>query len=207
MWLDKLLDLEDLKEDMSSELTDKIFNALERKRLSPLEFTILETIFNAEKISTNDLILNLNRHFAGSFEAKASTIKPILSKLKRRGLLITKKVKSPLGPLKKVNYLTLEGEEILKVKVNKNFEEQLKYIENFLIELSLIYIKSFPSESGQEKLNELKNSLDHCLETVKHTVEIAILYEGKCPSCKTAIERRNTNYCPNCGVKLIVIAE
>lgn len=202
MWLDKFLDLDDLEED-SKQLTDTIMGNLEKKRLSPLEFTILETIFNARVLSTNDLLLNLNRHFAGTFEAKEGTVKPILSKLKKRGFLETKKVKSPMGPLKKVNYLTEAGKEILKTKVSNNFEEQIRFIENFLIELSAIYIKAFPEKQREERMIEVQELIQSSLNAVKTGIYFKIILEGKCPACQANIDRKNSNFCPVCGARLI----
>ena len=83
-----------------------IKNSFNNRKLTPLEFTIIETIFNNQQISGYDLIRILNDHFAGTWEAQSGTIYPILSKLKRDGFLAIKNVKSPVGPIKKVYSLT-----------------------------------------------------------------------------------------------------
>ena len=65
------------------------------------------------------------------------------------------KVKTPLGPIKKVYLLTIVGEMLLKIKVNKNFHDQIKFTENFLSELASIYIHSFPEELREEKISNV----------------------------------------------------
>ena len=91
----------------------------------------------------------MNEHFAGTWKARSGTIYPILSKLKHKGFLDSVEKKSPIGPRVKLYFLTEAGEEIIKTKVNKNFEDQLRFIKNFLIELSSIYIQSFPEEKKE----------------------------------------------------------
>ncbi|MFX1324911.1 MAG: PadR family transcriptional regulator, partial [Promethearchaeota archaeon] len=102
MWLGKFLDIEDDLEELKSEIKQELLDSLQKNKLTPLEFTIIETIFNSKQLSGYDLIRNLNRHFAGTWEAQSGTIYPILSKLERNGFLSAQKVKSPIGPLRKV---------------------------------------------------------------------------------------------------------
>ena len=120
MWLGKFLDLEEDMEELRSKIKQEIFKDITKSKLTPLEFTIIEVIFNTQALSGYDLMLSLNRHFAGTWEAKSGTIYPILSKLEKNGFLKSKMVKSPIGPLRKVYTLTKAGEELLKLKVNKN---------------------------------------------------------------------------------------
>ena len=156
MWLGKILDL---KDDIPQKIREKFSKVLEQKKLTPLEFTILESIFNAKQISGYDLIHNLNKHFAGTWKARSGTIYPLLSKLKRKGFLDSISRKSPIGPMVTLYYLSPPGEAILKNKVNKNFVDQLKLTENLLVELSKIYVQSFPEEVREEQKLQVQNLL------------------------------------------------
>jgi len=196
MWLGKVLDL---KSDVSQEIRAILSHNIGPKKLTPLEFSILETIFNAKQVSKEDLIELLNKHFAGTFKAKAITIYPLLSKLKSRGFLDSKEVKSLLGPLVKVYYLTNAGEEVLKTKVNKNFLDQIKFIENFLVELASIYIKSFSQEERDIRGQEVENLIKSLLESVIQKIPKAYILETRCPSCNAIVDRENSKYCSNCG--------
>ena len=121
MWLGKFLNLEDDIEELSSLIKEELIESLRKSKLTPLEFTIIETIFNSQQLSGYDLIKNLNRSFAGTWEAQSGTVYPILRKLEKDGYLKAKQVKSPIGPLRKVYSLTEAGEELLKFKVKKNY--------------------------------------------------------------------------------------
>ena len=168
MWLSKFLDFEEDIKDLRTKIKEEIFDNIKKSKLTPLEFTIIESIFNNEKLSGYDLINNLNKHFAGTWKAQSGTVYPILSKLKKTGFLNIEHVKSAIGPIKKVYSLTEAGEELLKVKVNKNFQEQLNFIENFLVELTSIYILSFSKEIREKKLDEVQKSIKETFENVKN---------------------------------------
>jgi PadR family transcriptional regulator PadR len=198
MWLRKFLDLKEDIDTMTSEMKKRI----KKDRLTPLEFTILETIFNSNAISGYDLIQNLNRIFAGTWKAHSGTVYPILSKLKNDGFLRSKTFKSPIGPLKKLYSLTEAGEKLIKLKVNKNYLDQINCIENFLIELSSVFIQSFPDEEKDEKIKAvyqvLKNSFENVIENIPPTLRFNTL----CPECKSQIKRSNASFCPHCGCSL-----
>ena len=166
MWLGKFLDLEEDIKDLRSKIKEELFDNIKKNKLTPLEFTIIESIFNNKKLSGYDLINSLNKHFAGTWKAQSGTVYPILSKLKKNGFLSIEHVKSEIGPIKKVYSLTEAGEELLKVKVNKNFREQIQFIENFLTELSTIYIRSIPEEKKVKEIEEVKDLLKKTLESV-----------------------------------------
>jgi predicted transcriptional regulator len=87
VWLSKFVDLKDDIEGLRKEIKDKLFKNRDKKEITPLEFTVLEQIFNYKEISGYDLIQTLNRHFAGTWEAKSGTIYPLLSKLAKNGFL------------------------------------------------------------------------------------------------------------------------
>ena len=97
MWLGKFLDIEDDKNELKSKINEELLNTLHKNKLTPLEFTIIESIFNSKQLSGYDLIRNLNRHFAGTWEAQSGTIYPMLSKLEKDGFLKAQKVKSPIA--------------------------------------------------------------------------------------------------------------
>ncbi len=187
--------------DISPEIKKMISQDLENNKLSPLEFTILENIF-AKRISGYDLIEKLNKHFAGTWIAKDTTIYPLLSKLKRRGFLDTEGVKSPLGPIIKLYFLTEAGAEIIKTKVNKNFLDQLKFIENFLLELTAIYMQSIPDQDKEEKTVKIQNVIRTSLESIPNIInstQSGILIEKNCPKCHIKIDREDSSYCSSCG--------
>ncbi|MHA2392506.1 MAG: hypothetical protein ACXAEX_11235, partial [Promethearchaeota archaeon] len=129
-----------------------------------------------------------------------------LSKLERDGFLKAQKIKSPIGPLRKVYSLTEAGEELLKHKVNKNYLDQIKFIENFLVELSSIYIHSFPYEDTEEKIEEIREILKITLKNVMNNIPATLEFKKLCYKCGSEISREVT-YCPNCGVSLFNYAE
>jgi len=202
MWLGKFLDLEEDIDDLRSKIKEGIFDNLKKSKLTPLEFTIIESIFNNQQISGYDLIRILNEHFAGTWEAQSGTIYPILSKLKRDGFLKIKTVKSPIGPLKKVYSLTEAGEEILKVKVNKNFLDQVKFIENFLIELASIYIHSFPKEEKDKTIKEVQQLLKESINHINSTIPTSVNFKVKCSHCGAELNRDGAMFCAHCGSPL-----
>ena len=61
MWLGKFLDLEDDIEELGSTIKKELLDSLQKSKLTPLEFTIIETIFNSQQLSGYDLIKNLNK--------------------------------------------------------------------------------------------------------------------------------------------------
>jgi len=201
MWLGKFLDIEDDKEELRFKIKEELLSTLQKSKLTPLEFTIIESIFNSKHLSGYDLIRNLNRHFAGTWEAQSGTIYPILSKLEKDGFLKAEKVKSPIGPLRKVYSLTEAGEELLKYKVNKNYLDQLKFIENFLIELSSIYIHSFPEAEKEKRIEEIRGLLKNSLENVMENIPATLDSKTLCNQCGTEIGREVV-YCPTCGASL-----
>ncbi len=201
MWLGKFLDLEDDIEELGSIIKKEILDNLQKSKLTPLEFTIIETIFNSEQLSGYDLIKNLNRSFAGTWEAQSGTIYPLLRKLEKDGFLKAKKVKSPIGPLRKVYSLTEVGDELLKFKVNKNYYDQLKFVENFLVELSSIFIRSFPIKEQSQKIAEIQNALNETLINVMQNIPPTLEFNTTCKNCGTEIGRE-VAYCPQCGKSL-----
>ena len=202
MWLGKFLDLEEDIKELRSKIEKQIFTNIKKSKLTPLEFTIIESIFNNQQISGYDLIRILNDHFAGTWEAQSGTIYPILSKLKRDGFLKIIKVKSPVGPIKKVYSLTEAGEELLKIKVNKNFQDQLTFIENFLTELSSVYIHSLSEDQKEESIKEVQKMLKGTIENVINTLPSAVEFKIICKKCGQILNREGAKFCENCGESL-----
>ncbi len=206
MWLGKFLNLEDDIEELSSLIKEELIKSLQKSKLTPLEFTIIETIFNSQQLSGYDLIKNLNRSFAGTWEAQSGTVYPILRNLEKDGFLKAKQVKSPIGPLRKVYSLTEAGEELLKFKVNKNYYDQLKFIENFLVELSSIFIHSFPNKEKNQKIAEIQNALNETFKSIMQNIPPTLEFKTKCNNCGSEIGRE-VAYCPNCGKSLFAEKE
>lgn len=207
MWLGKFLDLKADINEMASEIRKKILANLKGKqKLTPLEFTILEFIFNNKGFSGYDLIQRLNEHFAGTWKAHSGTIYPILSKLKYKGFLKTKQVKSEIGPLKKVYLLTESGARILKVKVNKNFRDQMKFIENFLIELTSTYIHSLSDDAEEneidDRIEEVQQLLKKIFSGVIKGIPKKMGLKITCPECNAELDQRDAAYCSFCGTSL-----
>ena len=202
MWLGKFVDLEEDLGELREQIEKEIFTNIKKSKLTPLEFTIIETVFNFRGLSGYDLIQNLNKQFAGTWVAQSGTIYPVLSKLERDGFLRSNMVKTPIGPLRKVYFLTEAGEEIIKLKVNKNFHDQLKFLENFLVELSSIYIRSNPRSERKEQMKLLEESLKETFQNVMERIPSILEYKDICENCGSEIGRKAA-YCPYCGFGLI----
>jgi len=206
MWLNKFLDLEEDLEKLTSKIKEEVFDNIKKYKLTPLEFTIIESIFNSKRISGYDLIRTLNEHFAGTWKAQSGTIYPILSKLKKNGYLKIERVKSEIGPIKKMYSLTEVGEALLKVKVNKNFQDQLNFIENFLVELASVYIHSFSEKEKEKIINEVQNSIKKVFENVIKKIPSTVKFKTLCPECGTEFDRNTVKFCSECGTPLFLIA-
>lgn len=202
MWLSKFLDLKDDLNSLKADIKNALFKERKSKKLTPLEFTILEQIFNYKEISGYDLIASLNRLFAGTWKAKSGTIYPLLSKLSSNGFLKVKQVKSPIGPLKKVYYLTEAGEELLKYKVNKNYKDQVQFLENFLIELSSVYINSHPEDEQSKHIQGVQQIFREMFDRLTEKIPLGVEFKMKCPNCNAEMERSNATYCAFCGSSL-----
>jgi len=202
MWMSKFLDFKDEIAAFPDKIKASVLGMIKKQKLSPLEFTILEQIFNKGQISGYDLMQNLNKHFAGTWQARSGTIYPILSKLKRNGYLISTDVKSPIGPVVKLYRLTQAGERLIKAKVSNNFDDQMKFLENFMIELSSIYIQSFPEAEREDKTAVVKELLKNTLETVMNEVPKSRTITITCPKCSADLTGKTGSFCDQCGAEL-----
>ncbi|MFX1238537.1 MAG: helix-turn-helix transcriptional regulator [Promethearchaeota archaeon] len=203
MWLGKFLDLENDLDELKRSIKKELFKDIKKSKLTPLEFTIIENIFNCREISGYDLIKNLDEHFAGTWKARSGTIYPILSKLKKNGFLSIRDVKSPIGPIKKVYSLTKAGEELLKKKVKDNFAKQLDFIENFLVDFASIYINSFSEEKKPEKIELVQGLIEKIFTNVNKKFPLANIVINNCLKCGNPVDRKNATFCSYCGEKLM----
>jgi len=201
MWLGKFVDLEEDLIELRNERDREIFKKIKLTKLTPLEFTIIETIFNIGGLSGYDLIQNLNKHFAGTWVAQSGTIYPILTKLEKDGFLQSNMIKTPIGPLRKVYFLTDAGEAILKLKVSKNFNDQLKFIENYLVELSSVYIRSNPRSEREIQMKLVEDTLKNSFQNITEMIPSLLEYKITCENCSSEIGRKAL-YCPYCGYEL-----
>ncbi|MHA1282923.1 MAG: helix-turn-helix transcriptional regulator [Promethearchaeota archaeon] len=202
MWLSKFLDLKDDIKELAEEIKKNLFKNRENQKITPLEFTILEHIFNRGEIYGYDLIQSLNRHFAGTWEAKSGTIYPLLSKLAKIGFLKAEKRKSPIGPIKTIYSLTKAGEELLKYKVHKNFKDQIQFIENFLVNFSTIYIKSFPEDERDKQIEIIRKLVEDMFKRVIERIPLNLERKIKCPNCGIELDISDAVYCSSCGAPL-----
>lgn len=109
--------------------------------LSPLEVLILAKLRSREIRNNGDpvgqygyeMINDLNNLFAGSWEAKSGTIYPILSKLEgKKGMIVGRREKSPLGPVKKVYRLRDLGRKSIDEIITNDFDSNLEFMLQFI---------------------------------------------------------------------------
>lgn len=201
MWLGKFVDLEEDLRELRNKRDRGIFKRIKLSKLTPLEFTIIEIILNFGGLSGYDLIQKLDKHFAGTWVAQSGTIYPILTKLEKGGFLQSNMIKTPIGPVRKVYFLSEAGETILKLKVSKNFNDQLKFLENYLIELSSIYIRSNPRSERDVQLKLVEESLKDSFQNISEWIPSLLEYKITCGNCSSEIGRKAI-YCPYCGFGL-----
>ncbi|MBD3228755.1 MAG: hypothetical protein GF329_11270 [Candidatus Lokiarchaeota archaeon] len=207
LWSGKILDLDEDIKKLKSKIKGILFKDIKKDKLSPLEFTILENIaYNQKALSGYDLIKKLNEHFAGTWKARSGTIYPILYRLKKNGFLMTEEVKSPIGPIKKVYSLTDAGKAILEHKINKNFIDQINFIENFLIELCSLYVLASSEKERQSRIDVVKETIKNTLQKIIKKVNSCVKKDStklKCPNCNEEYPRDDEiNFCPKCGREL-----
>ncbi|MHA1583714.1 MAG: PadR family transcriptional regulator, partial [Promethearchaeota archaeon] len=96
-----------------------------------------------------EMIKELNKLFAGTWEAKSGTIYPILSKLesKKRMILGTHK-KSPLGPVKKIYILEDKGRESIDSIIHSNFEGNLDFLTHY-VNLIAPFLLNYPEDENK----------------------------------------------------------
>ena len=90
--------------------------------------------------------------------------------------------------------------------MNKNYYEQLKFVENFLVELSSIFIRSFPIEEQSIKIAEIQKALNETFKSVMQNIPPTLEFKTMCNNCGSEIGRE-VAYCPNCGKSLFAEKE
>ena len=201
MWMSKFLDIREALENIPK----KLRGSIKKDKLTPLEFTILETIYNNVQISGYDLIASLNKHFAKTWKARSGTIYPILSKLKHSGFLISKSVKSPIGPMITMYRVTEAGKKILTAKVSMGFDEQIEFVKNFLLELATVYIDSFPKKEQKKQTEVIEELLQEMVQSVMDDLPTKLDFISEfvtnCPECNNEVEK-DSKFCDKCGFDL-----
>lgn len=158
--------------------------------LSPIEFLIMSQLRYREIRNGGEpvgqygyeMIKDLDKLFAGSWEAKSGTIYPILSKLETNKKMIEgERKKSPLGPVKKVYSLTDDGRTIIDEILSLNLDLDVEFIQRYL-ELMSIFIASgqFGDDSEDVILkffNYSKRSIEIAMEKV--VTEFDREYQGR----------------------------
>ncbi len=133
-------------------------------KLSPLEVLILaqlrsrEIRNNGESVGQYgyEMIQELNKLFAGSWEAKSGTIYPILSKLEaKKSMIKGERKKSPLGPVKKVYILEKMGREGIDSIIKENFQGDIEFIMNYMNLLAPFAMDLGNDENREEYFKKL----------------------------------------------------
>jgi DNA-binding PadR family transcriptional regulator len=165
--------------------------------LSPIEFLIMAQLRYREIRNGGEpvgqygyeMIKDLDRLFAGSWEAKSGTIYPILSKLETNKQLIEgERKKSPLGPVKKVYSLTDEGREIINHILSHNLDMDVEFIQRYL-ELMSIFIVS--GEFGDDSDQFLSKFFNYSSRSVEIAMEKVITeYDKEFQQKKLTILRK-----------------
>ena len=149
---------------------------MEKVSLSPLEVLILSQLRSRELRNKGievgqygyEMIQQLNELFAGTWEAKSGTIYPILSKLEgKKKLIMGKREKSPLGPVKKVYVLEPKGRMSIDAIIQSNFKGDLEFISQY-IDLLTPFLTTHENQTLSDDI------FDELIVMPKKSVEIAI---------------------------------
>ena len=207
--------------------------------LSPLEYMICLILFKHEKeelgrpdgslaMSGYDIIVELNKIFNDIWEAQTGTMYPLLNKMANprypggRQILHSEVIKSPLGPAKTVYELTEDAHAEIKVLLASNFENDIEFIERYLLLISQITdipeyrpiilkysekllkelrtkaISPETVEPRKENLRKLYDFLQNTLQNVKFDLEqVEKMPAPSTPS--TESKKDEVKICDNCG--------
>ncbi len=141
-------------------LNDK---SLDDITLSTIEILILahlrvRELRNEEEIGQYgyEMMNDLNQLFEESWEAKSGTIYPLLSKLEsNKKILLHERKRSPLGPVKKVYYLTDVGRLIIDTIMRESLESDIDFILKYFNLLSPFVIKIENPEESERIIEKL----------------------------------------------------
>ena len=70
-----------------------------------------------------------------------------------------------------------------------NYSEQLLLIENFVVEVSSIFIKLHPKEDRKEIIEEVQDLLNRSFERIKDRIPSILKFKAKCSNCGAEIVR------------------
>lgn len=93
-----------------------------------IEGVILQIIKNKETYGY-EIVENLRLN--GFYNMTESTVYPILQRLSNKGLILSSKEKSKLGPKRKYHYITPKGEEYLE-EFKESFRELERLVGNII---------------------------------------------------------------------------
>ena len=75
-------------------------------------------------------------------------------------------------------------------------------MENFLIELSSVYIRSYPKEDRKEIVKTIHETLNDSYVNIIKSIPPTLEYKTVCPECASIIERQAA-FCAHCGSNLL----
>ena len=177
-------------------------NSLDDITLSTIEILILahlrvRELRNEEEVGQYgyEMMNDLNQLFEDSWEAKSGTIYPLLSKLEANKKILThERKRSPLGPVKKVYYLTDVGRLIIDTIMKESLESDIDFILKYFNLLSPFVIKiedpaeseriieklmSIPAKGAVLAMEKVITNVDKKLKTEKLTILLNKIQEIK----------------------------
>ena len=89
------------------------------------------------------------------------------------------------------------------MKVNSNYMNQLHFLENFLVELTLVYVHSFPTDIKKDKFKETLNLVKETLGNMVNRIPKLFNFEQECPKCGIEVDK-GARFCSQCGHNLIL---
>ena len=170
--------------------------------LSTIEILILahlrvRELRNEEEVGQYgyEMMSDLNQLFEESWEAKSGTIYPLLSKLEANKKILThERKRSPLGPVKKVYYLTDVGRLIIDTIMKESLESDIDFMLKYFNLLSPFVIKiddpaeseriieklmSIPAKGAVLAMEKVITNVDKKLKTEKLTALLNKIQEIK----------------------------
>lgn len=105
-----------------------------REYASSLEFMILLVLADQRPRAASDVILALNKTFAGLWEATPNTIHSKLSRMKKSKpvLLQSESIKTPAGPRVEVYQPTTRGYNLLADVIQANTPAEIRFMKRYI---------------------------------------------------------------------------
>ncbi|MBD3339748.1 MAG: hypothetical protein GF353_11605 [Candidatus Lokiarchaeota archaeon] len=142
----------------------KKFSGYQKKTLSGLEILVLSIIKNKDGITGYEIIQNINEKFNDLWKASAGTIYPLLNRLAKKDLILTKEMVDENNRQKKIYRISTTGNEELRRVLEENLEVSINTLGDFI---RTIFKASIPSERTFE-------SMIHCFPFHKIVEDIDI---------------------------------